>query len=91
MVPRIKVGDLVYAQAPGSWHNSRGLIVGEVLQVDGVMLRIRWNNGKTTTRPKGTVTKTEWHGCSDPQGHSFDEGVCPCGMDLRLKSEKKAA
>lgn len=86
MMPRIKVGDLV--------HTLAGIIVGEVLQVDGVMLRIRWNNGKTTTRPKGTVTKTAWHGCSDPRGHAFSEGVCPCGMDLKTKemaAREKAA
>lgn len=32
------------------------------------------------------ATTREWHGCIDPQGHSFAEGVCQtegCGMDLR--------
>lgn len=76
MAPRIKVGDLVHALA--------GIRVGTVLEVDGNMLRIRWPNGKTTIRPKGTIEKTAWHGCSDPKGHSFEDGVCPCGMDLRL-------
>jgi hypothetical protein len=77
MAPRIKVGDLVHALS--------GVLVGTVLEVDGVMLRIRWPSGRTTTRPRGTVEKTAWHGCSDPRGHSFDEGICACGMDLKTK------
>lgn len=31
------------------------------------------------------MAKREWHGCSDPRGHSFVEGICQtpgCGMNL---------
>jgi hypothetical protein len=28
------------------------------------------------------AAKREWHGCTDPKGHTFDEGVCHCGLNL---------
>lgn len=33
--------------------------------------------------PPSTPPTREWHGCTDPRGHSFSEGKCDdCGMDL---------
>jgi hypothetical protein len=33
--------------------------------------------------------KREWHGCTNPAGHKFEEGLCEdCGMDLRLVGER---
>jgi oligoribonuclease len=28
------------------------------------------------------AAKREWHGCTDPKGHTFDEGACHCGLNL---------
>ena len=39
------------------------------------------------------MSQREWHGCSNPAGHKFEEGVCQeadCGFDLRLADERIA-
>lgn len=38
--------------------------------------------GATRPAPK-PEPKREWHGCTNPAGHSFDGGVCEdCGWDI---------